>query len=438
MNDASATTPNPHLSSAMPDIKVCDAIMGSGKTSATITYINDHPEKKFVYIAPYLTEAARICDACREMHFFEPQKKSEHRGSKLLHTFDLIQKGHSIATTHSAFRSYPPEMLDSIRQQGYTLIIDEDLNVIEEIDLSPGDLSLLINDGCLKECRPNEYCATGKYDGTQFNSLFRMLKSRNIIRTVGPSSTEIICCALPIELIASFSEVYIMTYLFEGQGLYHFLKMHGISFRYIGIRHSQDGKYEFAEQKDYIPSYVGNIDQMIHIIDNSKLNQIGDDHFALSATWFTKETSDIEQLKNNVYNFFRHIAPGCKSNDNMWATYKCGKQKLKGKGYTKGFLPFNTKATNDYRHKTALAYCVNIFMSVSQKLFYKYRGVEVNEDQLALSDMLQWIWRSAIRDGKEIWVYVPSKRMRTLLINWMDDVKSEYILHKENHNESAA
>ena len=35
--------------------------------------------------------------------------------------------------------------------------------------------------------------------------------------------------------------------------------------------------------------------------------------------------------------------------------------------------------------------------------------------------MLQFIWRSAIRDGKEIWIYIPSIRMRTLLKKWIKE-----------------
>ena len=31
-------------------IKVCDAIMGAGKTEAAITYMNEHKEKKFIYV----------------------------------------------------------------------------------------------------------------------------------------------------------------------------------------------------------------------------------------------------------------------------------------------------------------------------------------------------------------------------------------------------
>ena len=49
------------------------------------------------------------------------------------------------------------------------------------------------------------------------------------------------------------------------------------------------------------------------------------------------------------------------------------------------------------------------------------KGFPVNEDVFALSEMVQWIWRSAIREGNPINIYVPSARMRDLLTRWMND-----------------
>ena len=48
----------------------------------------------------------------------------------------------------------------------------------------------------------------------------------------------------------------------------------------------------------------------------------------------------------------------------------------------------------------------------------------MEENEYALGEMIQWIWRSAIRDGKEIWIYVPSRRMRELLKQWLIDLSS--------------
>ena len=59
-------------------------------------------------------------------------------------------------------------------------------------------------------------------------------------------------------------------------------------------------------------------------------------------------------------------------------------------------------------------------MNATERQFYQSHGIEVDQDLYALSIMCQWLWRSAIRDGKEVQVYIPSKRMRTILENWID------------------
>ena len=97
---------------------------------------------------------------------------------------------------------------------------------------------------------------------------------------------------------------------------------------------------------------------------------------------------------------------------------------LKGKGYTKGFLSYNIRATNDYRDRDHLAYCVNVFYNPILKNYFVDHGVEIQEERYALSEMIQWIWRSSIRDGKEIWIYIPSRRMRELLQEWLSEVSA--------------
>ena len=52
--------------------------------------------------------------------------------------------------------------------------------------------------------------------------------------------------------------------------------------------------------------------------------------------------------------------------------------------------------------------------------FFAKQGVTINPEHFALSEMLQWVWRSAIRDDKPINLYIPSRRMRELLIDWIN------------------
>ena len=127
----------------------------------------------------------------------------------------------------------------------------------------------------------------------------------------------------------------------------------------------------------------------------------------------------IIDLKNNVLNYFCGILK-TKSEDIIWTTFKGYEKKIKGKGYTKGFIPLNLRASNRYKNRTSCAYLVNRYVNPVVKQFFEKNGINVDEDAYALSEMLQWIWRSAIRDGKPINIYIPSKRMRTLLMNWLE------------------
>lgn len=103
----------------------------------------------------------------------------------------------------------------------------------------------------------------------------------------------------------------------------------------------------------------------------------------------------------------------------MWTTFKKSKSKLKGKGYTKSFVPLNCRATNDYAKIKYLAYTANIYPNVGVKQFFLQHEIKMNDDDYALSELVQWIFRSAIRNGEDVYIYLPSERMRGLLKKWL-------------------
>ena len=97
-------------------IRVCDAIMGTGKSQSAIAYMNEHSDQKFIYITPYLDEAARIKKGCPQLSFVEPSNRLEkYQFKKYLHTAALIKEGRNITTTHQAFKNYTPEVLEDIK-----------------------------------------------------------------------------------------------------------------------------------------------------------------------------------------------------------------------------------------------------------------------------------------------------------------------------------
>ena len=97
---------------------------------------------------------------------------------------------------------------------------------------------------------------------------------------------------------------------------------------------------------------------------------------------------------------------------------------LEGRGYSLTFLPCNARGLNEYGDRVHVMYLVNRYLNIIQKRFFKSYGIDVDEDKFALSELLQWIWRSAIRNGQKINLYIPSRRMRHLLCDWL---KIEYI-----------
>lgn len=133
-------------------IFVCDAIMGSGKSSAAINMMNTHPNEKYIYITPFLDETERIKKYCPKLHFVTPQDDLyEFRYSKHNHIKELISKGENITTTHQSYLNFDDVMLDMVKKQNYTLIMDESLDIYnDEFSLSEYETRALINDDIIE------------------------------------------------------------------------------------------------------------------------------------------------------------------------------------------------------------------------------------------------------------------------------------------------
>ena len=117
----------------------------------------------------------------------------------------------------------------------------------------------------------------------------------------------------------------------------------------------------------------------------------------------------------------------------MWTTYKKYDSKVYPKGYTrkrsdreqKTFVACNCRATEEYKDRYNLAYLVDRNLNPGLIRFFAQENIYINQDAWAQSEMIQWIFRSRIRDGsaedRSINIYVPSARMRCLLKEWLGE-----------------
>lgn len=416
-------------------VKVCDAIMGSGKTEAAIAFINENPERRFIYAAPYLEEADRIIRGCQSSGLKKPMALWENGMSKVECSASYIKQGYNIATTHQALSRYTKEMVELIREQHYTLIIDEAVNILTPVGCSFSDMKILERAGVVRiEDENRIVLVEDEYAGGGLDEVFRILRRREVLVFNDDAEKPVMYYwAFPKDVLEVFDDVYVLTYLFEGQMMKYYLDLIGVQYKKIGISFSGYGDYHFNEEVevDYIPCYVQDLRNKIHILDNEKMNNIGGrykEKYALSINWFRKSRENCEMVRKNIYNYVRNIQ-GAKSSDVMWGTFSAFKKDLKGKGYSNGFVVFNERSKNCYSDKTILAYCANVFLNPSQRRYLELSGKKIDQDLYSLSTMIQWIWRSAIRNGEDITVYIPSKRMRNLLVKWIDDVADEAAAH---------
>lgn len=405
--------------------------MGSGKTSAAINFINSHPEEKFIVLTPFLSEIDRFVSACPKHNFQVPA--CENVNCKSVSFNYYLEHGKNIVATHQLLFVQNATIVEKIHD--YNLIIDEAFNcAIKEIDkLWPFEKKMIF-ENCfnLEKDGTLVWKQNKNYNGDLLKKL-KNLSDQGRLKGFHTGDNYGIFEVFPSEILLAFKNVFVLTFLFEYQYFYYYLKSENIETKPLYVM-EDSGNYYFTniepEQKPI------NIDKLIHIhmgkgtkaFPNGKINSIGDNPFALSKNWY-KTRGDLMKLQKDLDNYLTNIVktPARKV---MWTTYKEFKTKLCGKRHRRNYVSCNAKATNDFSGRTTLAYLVNLFMSPSIVMYFNSFGINVSQNGFTLSETVQWIWRSAIRNGKEIDLYIPSSRTRNLVIAFIDYVcgKTDTIL----------
>ncbi|WP_404467240.1 hypothetical protein [Planococcus rifietoensis] len=413
----------------MTTVTIVDSIMGSGKTTWAKQYMKKHQmDMRFIYVSPYLEEITN--NILKDCPFLVEPDAQLGKGSKLRHFKELIVNGSSIVTTHALFRIIDEEVLELLRDAGYTLILDEVANVIEQVkEITKEDIRTLKDANLIDVENRKVNWIDDSYKGV-YESNYVNVKYHAQQGNIFLQNDTVLFWTFPAKVFALFESSFILTYLFDGQIQRYYYDLFEIKTTYksvekIGPSHAlvtYNPKLEGRERyKDLIQIYDGEFNTNYLVDEKARGNE-------LSSTWLNCAGDRVlERLQLNLYSYFRYKG---KSHDNLWTTKMSLQNKLKGKGYTKGFICWNMRATNDYQDTHNLAFVYNLYMNPFEKAFFEDAGVKVDEDLLALSNLLQWMWRSAIRKEvpERINLYVPSIRMRTLLEKWLhnEEIKFQY------------
>lgn len=404
----------------MEKVKVIDSIMGSGKTSAAIDMINNSgTDENFIFITPYLDEVDRIKKSISSKQIYEPKVKK--KGDKTQYKFEsfheLLSQNKNIVATHNLFKNANDETKELILSGNYTLILDEVMEVVEQLRVKKHDLTTLfeskliyVEDGFVK------WNEEKKDYETRYDDIRDMALNNNLMYF----KDNILIWNFPADIFKLFKEVYILTYMFDAQIQRYYYDINNIKYQKY-VSEFIDGQYRFTKHNtEYESILKAQLRNKIKIYEGN-LNTVGQLDYSLSSNWYkNKSPYTIKKVKNNVFNYFNNIVKSS-SDEAMWTTYSEHKNKVKGNGYTKGFVSCNARATNDFKHKKHLVYTINRYVNTVLYNYFKEKyQITIDQDAFALSELVQWIWRSAIRDGEEITVYIPSLRMRKLLIEWLN------------------
>ena len=428
-------------------ITIIDAPCGTGKTSWAIQQMNEHLEQPVIFCTPLLEEIERIKAACPSRNFQEP---IPYNGSKLNSFNCLVAQENSIAVSHTLFSNATRETLDRIIPGKYTLILDEQLSFFQDFNktsrvqgsprqsISDGDMKLLLAQGIVKlDDKSRLSWMQDMYKDMKFSELTQIIETHEVYSYRG-----ILLALFPEELLRKFTDIYILTYMSLNSEITGYLDYYGMEYQVMSVV-QVDGRYELVPYNAVADMAFRRLlcDQVTVYAGNSDYNR----RYDLSKSWYQRAKAEqFIKLKNSLRSYYEyHLKDARASNgDIMWTCPADYMKKVAGKGYTRiramtkrerslpererkeverslsCFVSCNAKATNVYNKRWALAYCCNIFQNPILAAFFRDNGIAFDEDAYSLSCLIQWMCRSRIRNGEPIEIYLPSKRMRDLFLDW--------------------
>lgn len=405
-------------------INVIDDICGKGKTTY---FINEMRQgiaqgKQYLYVTPFIKETERIQEEIPEMA--TPEKVT----TKMSNLIRLFEEGKSIATTHTLFKMLNKDVLKILKNNNYVLIIDETLDVIEQVGVTSKDLDTIIN-AFADVDETNKLTWKDKNYKGKFESYKQLADTDNLYLYKDKDGNAVtLFWQFPHQIFSVFRETWILTYMFDCQLFAMYLKSCGYTYQ----------KYSIDSQSQLTTYQFNRLDKnLFSILQGDAYNAFGDGRTALSKAWVKRKANgesiatNAEITRSKMYGLCRN---GCKAwnikqikaKDMIWTTYKDSVLKGSETGiylpsYKASWIPLNSRATNKYNDRHYILYGCNLFFNPLLKQYFQQQNITVDEDNWALSMLVQFVCRSAMRRGEKVYLYIPSSRMREMFMDYLEE-----------------
>lgn len=228
--------------------------------------------------------------------------------------------------------------------------------------------------------------------------------------------------------------------------MYPYLQVHGLECRKASVSGTYNSGFTLApynvdlnQRKEW--------KQLITLYQDRKVENFG----SLSATWYKNrvrehpKSQESSELRRALRRYF--MAVKAKPYDIMWSCPKDSRNNIAPSGFKltreltdeekrgrtqaqqdeyadsnglRCWIASNARATNNYSDRHVLAYMLNLNPNPEIAKYFGKQGVSLSRDTFALAGLIQWVWRSAIRKGEPITLFIPSPRMLKLFVEWLD------------------
>lgn len=476
----------------MTHIILKDRPCGWGKS--TEIFSSYKAGEKYITVLPFLSEVDRAVKRAASHSKHTMYAPTSTQGTKTDHVSDLIKAGKSVACTHALFfrlgtlatiktdetLEYTGALADLPNSKvlytehflldDFHVIIDEAIDPFDTVStVTPNDFEKdYVELGLAEVCPDGKISPTNLWDtryrdgGQTFNrALYEQAKSGALYTVQG----KLFVLTIPTELMLKPKSVTIYTYLSGGTVLLKFMQR--LQQQLLGTPD------EFTLEIDRLAAvdeaaWRQDVTGALTIKSIPALEKY---HWSYSKQLATFSKTNGQGTARRVGMALKHwsgkeLAPIHKGTvmltcaRDLW----CGSPKAKqpiagplakdsrlfgnavreydGKGFATGwsttgvkFVANTTRGVNDYIHCRTAIYLYDQHPNPNITLFLGMPKGSTAErefsDAYALSELVQWLFRSCIRSGgmnsvtdnvrprQKAVVYIPSARMRNLLLNWL-------------------
>ena len=397
-------------------INIRDYPCGTGKTTSMIKEFQQN--KKYLVILPLLSEVKRVIDQSKPILFEQPTTDENEHHTKTESIKELLLTGQNIATTHNMY-----ERLVRLAREGllddYHIIIDEVPDVvksvssktktsIEEFYLKTGYIELE-ETGLVRPT--NKWRQNREEVSDTLNSRILSYAETGCLYLLGE---HMFVWAMPSELLSAGLSVIIMTYKSEGSLLASYLNKLSLPY-FVNSSESEERRFKIAA-KELIDL------QDIPSISKLNLSHSGQTKGMSQHSYYSKISGALKNLRSRQLKSVHldDILVTCKKDAWFKQENKAGVFAKDSKMFQANWIANTTRGTNDYAHCSHLIYLYDQHVNpvVGRWVNNSSRSFD---DAYALTELIQWVWRSRVRRGEPITLYLPAPRMRRIFLDWLDD-----------------